>query len=76
MTDDDATDLVLRSVGQLPPLRPDERRSAQVRARCRAQMRREAPKPQRWLGPVLFTSLCVIYVSALVLDVLRLQGVL
>ena len=75
MTVDDASDLVLRSVGQLPVLTPDERRSAQVRARCRAQMRR-APKPKRRLGPVLFTSLCVIYVSALVLDVLRLRGVL
>lgn len=75
MTVDDASDLVLRSVGQLPVLTPDELRSAQVRARCRAQMRR-APKQPRRLGPVLFTSLCVIYVSALVLDVLRLRGVL
>jgi hypothetical protein len=75
MSIDDAADLALRSVSQLPPLRPDERRSAQVRARCRAQLRR-ARKPRRRLGPVLFTGLCVIYVSALVLDVLRLQGVL
>ena len=73
MTVDDATDLMLRRVSQLPPLRPDERRSALVRARCRAQLQR-APKPRRRLGPVLFTSLCVIYVSALVLDVLRLRG--
>ena len=75
MTVDETADVVLRRVGQLPPLRPDERRSAEVRARCRAQMRC-AVKPQPRLGPVLFTSLCVIYVSALVLDVLRLQGVL
>jgi hypothetical protein len=33
-----------------------------------------APQPRRRLGPVVFTSLCLIYVSALVLDVLRLQG--
>ena len=75
MTVDDTSDLVLRSVSQLPVLAPDDLRSAQVRARCRAQMRR-SPKPRRRLGPVLFTSLCVIYVSALVLDVLRLRGVL
>ena len=72
---DETSDLVLRRVGQLPVLSPDESRSAQIRARCRAQMRR-TPKPQRKLGPVLFTSLCVIYVSALVLDVLRLRGVM
>jgi hypothetical protein len=72
---DDASDRVLRSLRQLPMLSPDERRSAQLRARCRARMRR-APKPERSLGPVLFTGLCVLYLSALVLDVLRLQGAL
>jgi hypothetical protein len=72
---DDTSELVLRGVSQLPVLTPDQRRSAQVRARCRARMRR-APKPERRLGPVLLTGLCVLYLSALVLDVLRLQGVL
>jgi len=73
--DDDASDLVLRSISRLAVLTPDERRAAQLRERCRARMRR-APKPERRVGPVLFTGLCVLYLSALVLDVLRLQGIL
>ena len=75
MTVDDAPDLVLRSVGQLPVLTPDELRSAQLRARCRARLQRP-PQPKRRLGPALFTGLCVLYLSALALDVLRLRGVL
>jgi len=72
---DDASDPVLRSISRLPVLTPDERRAAKLRERCRAQMRR-APKPERRLGPVLFTGLCVLYLSALLLDVLRLRGML
>ena len=73
MIADGASDPVLRSISRLAVLTPDERRAAQLRERCRAQMRR-APTPERRLGPVLFTGLCVLYLSALVLDVLRLQG--
>jgi len=72
---DDASDPVLRSIGRLALLTPDQRRAARVRERCRAQMR-DAPKPERRLGPVLLTGLCVLYLSALVLDVLRLRGML
>jgi hypothetical protein len=36
-------------------------------------MRRPAKRPPV-LGPVLFTGLCVLYLSALVLDVLLLHG--
>lgn len=72
---DDAFDPVLHSISRLGVLTPDERRAAQVRERCRAQMRR-APKPERRLGPVLFTGLCLFYVLALVLDLLRLRGLL
>ena len=72
---DDASDPILRSISRLAVLTPDERRAAQLRERCRAQMRR-TPKPERRLGPVLFTGLCVLYLSALVLDVLRLRGML
>ena len=75
MIDDDASDLVLRSISRLAVLTPDERRAAELRERCRAQMRR-APKPVHRLGPVLFTGLCVLYLSALVLDALRLRGLL
>jgi len=72
---DDAPDPVLRSISGLVELTPDTGRAEQLRERCRAQMRR-APKPGSMLGPVLFTGLCVIYLSVLVLDVLRLRGML
>ena len=72
---DDASDPILRSISRLAVLTPDERRAAQLRERCRAQMRR-APKPVRRLGSVLFTGLCVLYLSAIVLDLLRLRGML
>jgi hypothetical protein len=73
MTVDDASDPVLRNISRLAVLRPDDRRAAQLRERCRNRMRR-APKPEGRLGPVLFTGLCVLYVSAVVLDVLRVRG--
>jgi hypothetical protein len=57
---------------ELTVLTPDERRAAQLRARCRAKMRL-APRPRRALGPALFTGLCVLYLWALAFDVLRLQ---
>ncbi len=72
---DDASDLVPRGISRLAVLTPDERRAALLRERCRAQMRR-APKPVRRLGSVLLTGLCVLYLSAIVLDVLRLRGML
>jgi hypothetical protein len=72
---DDASDPVLRRISRLPVLIPDNRRAAQLRARCRARMQR-APQPRRVLGPALFTGLCVLYLSALAFDVLRLQGML
>jgi hypothetical protein len=37
---------------------------------------RRAPKPVPRLGPVLFAGLCVLYLSALVLDLLRMRGML
>lgn len=70
---DDASDPVLRALSRLPVLSPDERRAARLRARCHARLRR-APEPKRSLGPVLLTGLCVLYLSALVLDVMKLRG--
>ena len=72
---DDASDPVLRSISRLAVLTPDDRRAARIRERCRAQMLL-APKPVRRLGPVLFAGLCVLYLSALVLDLLRMRGML
>ena len=75
MIGDDASDPVVRRISRLPVLIPDDRRAAQVRARCRARMQR-APQARRVLGQALFTGLCVLYLSALALDVLRLRGML
>jgi hypothetical protein len=71
----DASDPVMLSLSRLAVLTPDERRAAQLRVRCRARMQR-SPTPRGVLGPALFTGLCVLYLSALVLDVLRLRGML
>jgi hypothetical protein len=70
---DDAADLVQRRISGLVVLTPDEQRAEQFRRRCRAQMRC-TPKPRSMLAPVLLTGLCMIYLGALVLDLLRLQG--
>ncbi len=73
MTAHDDVDPLVRDLSQLTVLAPDARRAVQLRARCRATMRRE-PRPRRMLGPVVFAGLCVLYLTALVIDVLRLQG--
>jgi hypothetical protein len=70
----DESDQVLRGISELTVLTPDARRAALVRDRCRARLRR-APQPPQTLGPALFGSICVLYLTALVLDVLRLRGV-
>jgi hypothetical protein len=72
---DDASDPIVRSLQRLGLLAPDERRAAQVRERCRARLRRP-PARERRLVPALVTGLCVLYLSAIVLDVLRLRGVI
>ena len=71
----DDADPVLRGISELPVLSPDARRAAVHRERCRTRLRR-APEPPPTLGPALLGSLCVVYLAALVLDVLRLRGVL
>ena len=72
---DETPDLVLRSISELVVVTPDERRAQRFRERSRSQMRR-APKPGSVVGPALFAGLCVIYLGALVLDLLRLRGML
>ncbi len=72
---DDAADPVALRLRRLERLAPDQRRAEQVRERCRARLRRPPPAQSR-LGPVLVTGLCVLYLSAIVVDVLRLRGVI
>jgi hypothetical protein len=75
VTADDASDPVMLGISRLTVLTPDVRRAALLRERCRARMR-HTPKRKHALGPALFSGLCVLYLAALLLDVLRLQGVL
>lgn len=72
---DDVPDRVVRSIDGLVVLTPDQRRAEQFRERCRCQLRR-ASKPASVLGPVLITSVGMIFLCALVLDLLRLRGLL
>jgi hypothetical protein len=71
----DDTDPVLRGISELTVLTPDARRAAVLRERCRARLRR-TPEPRRTFGPALLGSLCVVYLAALVLDIMRLRGML
>lgn len=72
---DDAADPVVRKLRQLEMLAPDQRRAERVRERCRAQLRRPPPRQSR-LAPALVAGLGVLYLSAIVLDVLRLRGLI
>lgn len=69
---DDASDPILRSVGRLPVLTPDDRRAERLRARCRAKLARRAEPKERTFGHALIAGLCLIYLSAVVYDVIRL----
>jgi hypothetical protein len=71
---DDAADPVVRQLRRLEMLAPDQRRAEQIRERCRGRLRR--PPPASRLGPALVTGLCVLYLFAIVIDVLRLRGVI
>jgi len=66
------SDHLLRPVSQLTVLTPDERRAERLRARCRARL---APRParaaRRPFGPAIFAGLCLLYLSAILHDVLQ-----
>ena len=84
MTSDDPKDLG-RILARLPVAVPDVARAEHVRARCHAALarrQRAADRPghgigrtERVLAPLLVGGFCLIYLSAVVLDVLRSQGV-
>jgi hypothetical protein len=69
MTDHDH---LLRQVSQLTVLAPDERRAERLRARCRAKLAPRAVKTRRPFAPAVFAGLCLLYLSAIVRDVLQL----
>lgn len=74
MTLDHDTDPILRSVSRLQLLTPDEGRAERLRARCRDRLAQRAPANSPRFVPALITGLCVLYLSALVHDVLRLRA--
>lgn len=69
-------DALLRQVGRLTVLTSDEQRAGRLRARCRASLARRAPQPSRRLGPAVLAGLCVLYLSAVVHDVMQLRNLL
>jgi hypothetical protein len=83
MTDHDC-DPVLRSLERLPLLTPDQARAERVRARCRAGFSRHRQRVEHservanaaLLELTLVGVLCVMYLSAVVHDALRLHGLL
>ncbi len=74
MTLDHDTDPLLRSVSHLQVLTPDEGRAERLRARCRARLAQRAPANNPRFVPALITGLCLVYLSAIVHDVLRLRA--
>jgi len=75
---------VLRELRRLPALQPDEVWADRVRARCRAAIARRhlqferskrAPFSVRALESALVGGLGLIYLSAIINDVLRLYGI-
>lgn len=81
---DETDDLMLRHLRRLPSLEPDAARAEAIRARSRAIIarRRRRPAHSGWGGltaPVLERALVgglsLIYLSAVVQDVLRLHGI-
>jgi hypothetical protein len=76
----EAGDPILRNLHRLPQLEPDRARAERVRMRCRAAVARRdvanAPRrgtfTSRVIEPALVGGLCLIYLTAVILDVLRL----
>lgn len=85
MTSDDVRDLTRQELTRLRPLAPDAARGARVRARCHAQLARRqrrwnraadlAGTGRRWLTPAAVLGLCVMYITAVIGQALRLSGV-
>jgi hypothetical protein len=86
MTTVDPDDPLLRNLRRVPMLSPDEARVERIRARChaaiarqRVQLDRSARRAKfiaRVLEPALVGGLGLIYLSAVIRDVLRLHGML
>ena len=69
-------DPILRQVSRLTVLTPNEGRTNRLRARCRARLAPPAPEKERRVAPALFAGFCLLYLSAIIHDVLQLRGFL
>jgi hypothetical protein len=84
MIPDEARDPILFGLGRLGTLTPNPTRSERVRARCHSMLKlrhqraargaRRLDVARRVIEPALVGGFCLIYLSAMVYDVLRLQG--
>ena len=74
MTNDELPDPILRSVSRLPVLTPNQQRAALLRARCHAKLAHRPAEKAGRLGPAAAAGFCVVYLTALVHDVLRFRG--
>lgn len=69
-------DALLRRVSELTVLTSDNRRAERLRSRCRAALEQPAPVKQQRVGPALLAGLGLIYLSALIFDVMALRALL
>ena len=69
-------DPVLRRVSELTVLTSDHRRAERLRSRCRAALEQRAPVKRQRVGPALLAGLGLIYLSALIFDVMALRALL
>ena len=69
-------DPLLRRVSELTVLTSDHRRAERLRSRCRAALGQRAPVKRQRLGPALLAGLGMIYLSALIFDVMALRALL
>jgi len=76
MSHDDFLDLELPSMSRLPVLTPNQDRAKRLRAGCRARLARRKTEPRRRFGLALLAGSCLLYLSAIVHDMLRWRGML
>ena len=69
-------DPVLRRVSELTVLTSDHPRAERLRSRCRAALEQRAPVKRQRVGPALLAGLGLIYLSALIFDVMALRALL
>jgi len=76
MTNNELPDPILGGVSRLPVLTPTAQRAELLRARCHAKLARRTPEKTSRLAPAAVAGFCVVYLTALVHDVLRFRGLL